>query len=353
MKVKRLFISLFALGSLCLASCDDWTDTDSIHVNAPNADGYETPEYLEALRAYKKTLHPLMIGWFDNSSKNYASMGEHIGQVPDKVDILSLMTPDNLTDTELQEMNRLQSAKGTRVLYTINCQTFRDKITSMNNDIETENEELVSEGKEPMPLIVFTDTLAKYMDLQLALLDKYPYDGLTVLYNGQATGMTPNDDVEEMDAVQKIIFEKTAATIDSHAGKTFIYEGLPQYLRIDKSVLTKFDYLVVHTYTETSALAIGRDVIAATQEEGVPSDRIIVSAAPQFSQSGTAYGSMTNLAGKPSNAIKSVAEWVKTDDTQAFKKAGMGVWMMNKDYYVPDNSYAAVKEGINIMNPAN
>ncbi|MDR0938445.1 MAG: glycoside hydrolase family 18 [Mediterranea sp.] len=352
MNLKTLSIALLALGATCLASCDDWTDTESIQVNAPNDEGYETPEYLEALRAYKKTLHPLMIGWFDNSLKDYASMGEHIAQVPDKLDILSLMVPDDLDETELKEMNRLQTDKGTRVLYTIDCQAFQDKITAMNNDLETENEELINEGKEPLPLIVLTDTLAQFMDMRLALLDKYPYDGMTVLYNGKATGMIPADEIAEMDAVQKIIFEKTAAAIDSHPGKTYMYEGLPQFLRVDKTVLMKFDYLVIHTYTSTSAIDITREVIAAVQEQGVPTDRVIVSAAPRFSQSGTTYGNMVDLAGLPSTAIKSVAEWVKTDDTQAFTKAGMGVWKINKDYYIPSNSYAAVKEAINIMNPS-
>jgi hypothetical protein len=326
---------------------------ETVQVNTPNGDDFETPEYLDALRAYKKTLHPLMIGWFDNSKKDYASMGEHIAQVPDKLDILSLMSPEELTDIDLQEMNRLQTAKGTRVIYTIDCQAFQDKVTALNNDIETDNEELINQGLEPMPLIVLTDTLAQFMDAQLALLDKYPYDGLSVLYNGKATGMIPSDEIDLMDDVQKIIFEKTAAAIDAHPGKTYMYEGLPQFLRIDKSVLTKFTYLVFHTYTVNSVYEITRTVEMGLVDPGVPTDRVIVSAAPQFSQSGTSYGKMADWKGITSSAIKCTAEWVKTDDdTQAFKKAGMGVWNINKDYYIPNSSYAAVEEGIDIMNPS-
>ncbi len=355
MKLKILAISLAVTMGTMFTACGDWTEIEAIDTVAPSIDE-DNPalyqEYLENLRNYKKTLHPLMIGWFDNSKKDFSSMGNHIGQVPDKVDILSLMSPDNLSETEITEMAQLKEEKGTRVIYTINCQTFQEQITSMNNDIETQNEEAAARGGEILPLIVYTDTLSQYLDMQLALLDKYAYDGFTIVYNGQATGMISSAEIAEMETIQEIIFDKVMPVINAHPDKTFMYEGLPQYLIIDRNLLTSFDYLVFRTYTASSIYDITRYVNDGLVFTDIPTDRVIVMAAPAFSDvDGTAYGSILDAGGKPASAIEMLAKWVATEDPQ-FTKAGMGVWRINKDYYVPGSSYQAVLEAIEIMNPS-
>lgn len=57
--------------------------------------------------------------WFDNNNaKTPASRGEHINVVPDSVDVISLLHPDNLNERELKEIDEVRE-RGTKVIYTI------------------------------------------------------------------------------------------------------------------------------------------------------------------------------------------------------------------------------------------
>ncbi len=354
MKMKYIIIYLASVLAVMLVSCSDWTETESLKIKSPSIDQINPElykQYLEDLRNYKKSAHPIMIGWFDNSNKNYASIGTHIAQVPDKVDILSLLYPDNLTDTEKAEMATLRE-KGTSVIYTIDCQKFEDAIIEKNNQIESKNVDLIASGHSPLPLIVFSDTLSVFIDNQLALLKKYNYDGFSLIYNGQSTWSLTDEAVSQMKQIQSIIFNKSMSVIEANKDKMFLYEGLPQYLIIDRSILSKFNYLVFQTYTATNLYNVTRYVQDGLAFSDIPNDRVIVQAAPEFtSESGTVYGKISDTKGTTVNAIKAIAGWVKTTDPK-FQKAGMGVWMMNKDYYIPGASYNAVQQAIDIMNPS-
>lgn len=354
MKLRNIIIYLIAASGIYLNSCSDWTDTESIKIKSPSINEIDPnlyKKYLEDLRKYKGSEHPLMIGWFDNSNKNYASMGTHISQVPDKVDMVSLMYPDNLTDTEKEEMVMLRE-KGTRVVYTINCQKFEDEITVKNNETESKNTELIANGHPPLPLIILADTLPIFMDNQLSLLSKYGYDGFTLVYNGQSTWSLSEEAVAEMKKIQTIIFNKVMPVIEANKEKVYLYEGLPQYILNDRDKLKKFNYLVFQTYTATNLYNVTRYVQDGLIYPDIPSDRVIVQAAPEFtSEDGTNYGKISDNMNKPINAITAMAGWVKTT-TAEFTKAGMGVWKINKDYYKNGASYNAVQQAIDIMNPS-
>lgn len=354
MKLRIIIIFLVAVVGNIFTSCNDWTETENLKTDSPSI-GEMNPnlyqEYLDNLRKYKKSQHPLMIGWFDNSNKNYASKGAHIDQIPDKVDILSLIHPDNLTDNEIDGIASLKE-KGTSVIYTIDCQAFQDEITAKNNAIESKNSDLIGAGKEPLPLIVLTDTLPIFLDNRLALMDKYKYDGFCVVYNGQLLWSLPNETKEQLKKVQTIIFDKLMPVISANPDKIYMYEGLPQYLLIDRAQLMNFNYLVFRTYTASSIYDVTRYVQDGLVFSDIPADRVIVQAAPEFTaDDGTVYGKILNANGKSSNAIETLAGWVRTTVPE-FKKAGMGVWMINKDYYIPGSSYSAVQKAIDIMNPS-
>ena len=87
---------------------------DSIAISAENARLYEL--YLEDLREYKKSKHPVMFGWFN--SWNPAAPGDYsqLVSIPDSMDIVSIWGgPFNLNNEKKAQLKEVQS-KGTKVV---------------------------------------------------------------------------------------------------------------------------------------------------------------------------------------------------------------------------------------------
>jgi hypothetical protein len=339
-------------------ACSEWIETESLPIETKSIDELNSAlyqEYLDNLRNYKKSNHSILLGWFDNSDKTFISRGMHLADVPDKTDIISLLSPDNLSDLELKEMQEVRE-KATKIIYTIDCQQFSRNIDAQNLTITDQNaageEEAALNGTPftPTPYIVFTEALPVFLDQQLALLDKYKYDGFSIHYIGKTSAFLTNEAKAEMQEIQNTIVSKVTPVISQNAGKLFIFEGTPEYM-LNKEFLTLFNYIMIRTHTK-AAIA---DVIQATLlaiVPGVPADRLLVSASSVFvDDSDAALGSILGTDGVLANAILETARWIETPSA-AFKKAGMGVWYINKDYYNPDQPYKNVQGAIDIMNPS-
>ena len=92
---------LFFTTSFTLGACSDWTDIEGIDIKQPNIQE-QNPElytkYLENLRQYKAdTEHKKVYAWFDNSEKKSVSRAQHLVDLPDSLDVVSLLCPDNLS----------------------------------------------------------------------------------------------------------------------------------------------------------------------------------------------------------------------------------------------------------------
>ncbi|MCD8044270.1 MAG: glycoside hydrolase family 18 [Tannerellaceae bacterium] len=342
--MKKIILSVLFLAVMgCFTSCDDWTNPETLGIDNPtiqeeNDELYQ--EYLEEIRKYKKTHHKLLIGWFDNQVKTPASRGQHLESVPDKVDIVSLLHADELSEWELAEINVLQKDKGTRVIYTINYEAFRAEIEEKNLDIEAE------EGEQ----IQMTDVLPAFMDEQLALLEKYPYDGLTIYYNGKLTDAISTAELVEMKAIQQIIFGKLATVINANRDKLFIYESDFPAGIIDKNVLGDFEYIVFRSHNIASIAQL-TETVKINLYEGIPADRVIVATTPLSTEDADKKtGTLLGENGTNQNAITEMAYWVTTADS--FTKAGLGVYRINDDYYNADLDYKLTREAIEIMNPS-
>jgi uncharacterized protein (UPF0333 family) len=355
---KTIILLLVIIAAGFFTACSEWTETESLPIETKSISELNSAlyqEYLDNLRNYKNSNHPILLGWFDNSNKTFVSRVMHIADVPDKTDVISLLSPDNLSNIELEEMQELRE-KATKVIYTIDCHQFRRDVDAQNLEITEQNtagaEEAALNGTPftPTPLIVFTEVLPAFLDQQLALLDKFKYDGFSIHYIGKTSAFLTNEAKAEMQDVQNTIVSKVTSVISQNAGKLFIFEGTPEYM-LNKEFLTLFDYIMIRTHTKIAITDVIQTVLLATVP-GVPTDRLLVSASSVFvDDTDTALGSILGADGEPTNAILETARWIETPDS-AFKKAGMGVWYINKDYYYPDQPYKNVQDAIDIMNPS-
>jgi hypothetical protein len=358
MKKTIITLLLLIVAAGFFTACSEWTDPEPLPIDNPSVE-IENPalyqQYLENLRNYKKTYHQLLIGWFDNSDKSFTSRAMHIEAIPDKVDIVSLMYGDNLVDIERQEIESIRNDKGTRVIYTIDYEAFRLDIAAQNEAIENQNEEgamaAAETGEEyvPIPLLALIDELPGFLDKQLALLDKYGYDGLSIYYNGQSTISMKPEEKAELQALQDIIFNKLRAVMQAHTEKLFLFEGRPDFV-LNKEILQVFDYIVLHTQSITNALTLN-EAVKISLVPNVPADNIIVCANPYPTNAeDTKTGRFTDENGNTVPAITALAYWVTTPDS--FTKAGLGVYRINDDYFNPEIDYKFTREAIEIMNPS-
>lgn len=338
--LKNIVVSIFFFSFACaISSCDDWTSQESLDIKVPTIENENNElyqQYLENLRNYKKTYHQLLIGWFDNSDKSYVSQGMHLSSLPDKVDIVSLMSPDNLNETELAEINVLRKDKGTKVIYTIDYDAIARNINSIISDAN----EAAQENPETV-IPDFFELLDSELDKQFTVLSKYNYDGLCIGYIGFSSQFPTAIDAESTERIQNMIFSR----LNKVWTEVRLFAGLPENI-IDRSRLEQFDYIVLQTQSALDMSMI--DILAhASIQADVPADRIIVSALPK---SLDPTDTKTGVFSDGSNAIVSTAKWMKTSGT--FTKAGLAVYNINNDYYNSESDYKSVRDAIEIMNPS-
>lgn len=339
--LKYITISL-ALGvAAAFVSCGDWTEPRSIGLDEADIEK-DHPElyarYLASLRQYRQADHKAVYAWFDNSEKAPFSRGQHISSVPDSVDVVSLLHPDDLADFEVREMEALRNDKGMKIVYGISYETIRKGYEQMVKEQMAEDENY--EAPEFIPY------LKERVEVELAPAAKYGYDGIIIGYKGAGTIHMTAEEKAEYKANQEAFLGVITTWLSSNSGKTLALEGNPQNL-LDKSILASCEHIILNTLDLRSEGALSVEALMATTD-GVPADRFIVAAR---TVSLDVTDKTTGYYENGGRAVIEAAYWV-TEQQSGFTKAGLGIYNIQNDYYNPSATYRYAREAINIMNPA-
>lgn len=332
-KILILLLSFIA-GSFLLVSCSDWNDNESVNIKQTTDPSYD--KYLEKLRAYKNSDHKYVYAWFDNSNKVPYSRGQHMSDVPDSVDVVSLIYPDALADFEINDIKILQNDKGTKVVYTVSYDVIKDVYDQM---VKEEKEK--DENYQAPEFIPYMKEKVKGL---LNLSSSYNYDGIIAGYKGQST-IYMSDAQKAAYIANQAAFLGEIDTWRKENNKMLIYEGSPQFLQ-DKSLLAHCKHIILNTMNVASAIDLSIAVSQAMTAD-IPTDRFIVKASTislDTSDKNTGYYDTDR-------AIIEAAYWV-TETGTGYNKAGLGIYNIQNDYYNATNVYQYAKESINIMNPA-
>lgn len=330
-RYNKIFGALLpALAMTLLASC---TDVESIELNRPGLDE-ESPElyakYLQNLNEYKSSeSHKVTYAWFDNSVKTPYSRGQHISDVPDSLDVVSVMHPADLAEFEIKDMAAVR-AKGTKVVYTISF-----------DNIRKEYADKVVEGVE-------TGTFAAYLQAELDRLLGYEasFDGIIVEYKGKNPIYMSNEAKAEAKAEQDLFFAAIMKWKGSHADKMLTFQGYPENL-MGQTVLSECRHIILVTDKLEDVQQLSLVVRKAMISKEVPTDRFVVAVS---TVSMDATDGKTGYFGEK-RAMKEAAYWV-TESSSDYTRAGIAIYNIQYDYYNADAIYPCVKEAINIMNPA-
>lgn len=337
---KNIFIIALSLliGSSFVA-CSDWTENENIEVNIPNIgdmDPVVYAKYLENLRDYKKTDHKLVYTWYDNSVKVPVNRSHHLTALPDSIDVVSLMHPDNLSENELKEISTIRTDKGMKVILSISFDDIK------NNFIKALGEDEVFDNDK------FITHLTTLVNKDLALVGKYNYDGISFAYDGKSIVHLTPEELADYAKLQEAYLNLITTWYDGNKSKMIVFEGKPQNL-LNKTILQSCNNIIINGMSEVSVEAFDFNIRMALQE-GVPSDRFIVKVSTtslDATDVKTGYFDQKNGV----KAIPQTAIWIARPESQ-YKKAGIGIYNVQNDFFNPKLTYSTVRGAINTINPS-
>ena len=209
-------------------------------------------------------------------------------------------------------------------------------------------------GEEEMTTDRFLEFCEQRMEYYLGLFSKYKYDGINVIYSGIDPLALSETEKSQLEARQQIFFGKIEAWKNTNVNATFIFEGKPQNLLYDKSLLQTTNFIIIPVVD-----AVNREDILFTTNmalvEGVPTDRIIYGVTiPSLTDSKDQTGYFeAQENGSPMYAVKGAALAVISNNNNNFVQTGLCISRSQNDYYFGvKNNYKNIKEAISIMNPS-
>ncbi|MDO4164212.1 MAG: glycoside hydrolase family 18 [Bacteroides sp.] len=326
--IIKPFAGLFLLGTVSLASCTD-VESITIHessVNEQNPEAYA--KYLSNLNAYKSADHKVVYAFFDNSNKTPYSPAQHITNMPDSIDVISMMYPalEEFEKTDIEAVHQ----KGTKVVYTVSY-----------DDIEAAYDELTADGSTSV------GTFDSYLQSELTTQMAYAgdFDGLIFEFSGENPNFMSATDLAAYQTTQNIFLSAISSWQSANTGKMLVFKGEPQNL-LSRTLLSNCEHIILDCGSATTSAQLDL-LVTSAMETGVPTDRFVMAVSTVSTDSAdrsTGYWDS-------SRALSEVAYWT-TVENASFEKAGIAIYNVQNDYYSTAGACTYVREAIDIMNPA-
>ncbi|MGN0213229.1 MAG: glycoside hydrolase family 18 [Muribaculaceae bacterium] len=338
MKLSIKYILPCLVAALSLASCDDWTDVEGLDIIDPTIEN-TNPElyaqYLAALRQYKESDHKKTYAWFDNSVKITYSRAHHVSDVPDSVDVISLMSPADIMDTELAEIKQVREQKGTRFVYDIDFDAIRADYNSYVELFAAENPD-----SEQSP-IAFNDYLLDAIDTQLTYCSRYELDGICFRFTGKHTLHLTKDELNEYISQASIFAGYLRDWHKRNADKMLVFAGKPQNV-IDKSLFDECEMVFVSDGLDATNVDLFSYYLTLAQQDGVPTEKLgMMAACTSLDENDLKSGWFSD----GSRALASLGDWAATHNV-----AGIGIYNISSDYF--NNTYSFSRAAIQAISPA-
>ena len=283
---------LLGASAMLINACSDWNEPETLKFDTIGPES-QNPElyarYTESLKEYKKRPHYLVYARLDNAPKVSVSEKDFLRGMPDSLDYVVLTRPEQITDFDREDMKKVQADMDTRILWYADL--FKDK-DAINKAVSG----MSAEG----------------------------FDGISLSIT--------RTNVPDATQLEKLF---ASAGPRSKSGKMLFFEGNPADLPTD--LHNAFDYIVLNTSGLATAYDLVFQIDHARQFAGIPSSKLIISAAPE--------GKLTDI-GKES--IIGTAGYV----VSAGPLAGLGIYNAGNDYYDPQANYKTIRAAIQLLNPS-
>ncbi|NDV65867.1 glycoside hydrolase family 18 [Bacteroides sp. 224] len=335
--LKRIAWAAFSM--LVLSACSDWTDVESLDLEEPNIKDQNRElyaKYLQNLREYKNSDHKLVYVWFDNSQKVTFNRSHHLTDLPDSIDVVSIIHPDNLADWELQEINQIRSEKAMKIIYSIDFDAFK---AAYNTKLELATEE------EPVSKD-FIGFLTDSLEYSLSLVHKYNYDGICIGYAGKSRLHMRLNELKEYTENEVSFINIIQDWHKRNPQKLITYEGKPQNL-IDPSLLDDCLSILVSGKEATNANELTY-LLSLTSVEGISTDRFgMVVCATDLNDPNKKIGYFAD----GTLAMEGLTDWAIAP-RGGIEVQAVGIYNVSTDYYTSPLSYYYTRQLILSINPS-
>ena len=340
--MKNIFKTIVLLWAaiFTVSSCADWTKQEAIEfryqtIQEKNPKLYE--RYLEAVREYHKTEHPVLMAKFDNVDHPASCCAERLDCLPDSVDFVILNNSDKIHPSTLDEIKSIREVKGIKTLAYI---SFEALVAEYEAWCEAEEEDYSDAD--------CVDWVGDHVTAFIHTVRSNDLDGAVFSYIGRSTVPMNTAAKAQYLALQNAFFESAAAYKESHGSKVFIFEGTPKYVVDDEyDILDLADYIIFPTESATGVPSFGY-LVENSIDAGSPVEKYIISA---YAINDVDELSTEGIFSDGSSAIVGAALWVNRS-TDKYEKAGVCVNHAQRDYYGLEKNYADIRAAISIMNPS-
>ena len=316
-----------------LPSCEDWTDVDNLSVEYENVE-QQNPElysrYLASLREYRKTDHTLVYAWYDNSVKVPVSRAHYLRDVPDSIDVVGLIHPDSLTQSEIEQMNYLREQKGMKIVYTIDFDGMKTDYTNIVEPADPDRD--------------FRSYLTDTLSYTLSLLKKYPYDGICISYTGKSTVLMDDAEKKEYMENENCFIGILEDWCSRNEGVELTFFGQPDNL-LDKTILDRCPTILLDGRTATATNELTTLMTRNWIADYAGRYGMVVAGTPLLGTN--KYAAFSD--GTP--AMDAVAARACTPQQGAGIRA-VGVYDFSGDYFNADNTYKNMRNMISTLNPS-
>lgn len=333
--VKYMSLALLFASASAFTACND---TESVDLIAPSIDG-QNPElyaqYLQNLRAYKATDHVLVYAWMDNSNKEPNSRAEHIADLPDSIDVVSLTFPQVMCDWELQEMNEVRDKKATKFIYDVDFDAIKADYNALL-EVATDEEPVSTD---------FIGYLMETLESRLSYYDKFGFDGICISYQGKSTLHMQRDELKEYKANEAAFFNILDDWFSRHAGALLVFSGKPENVA-NPSMLMDCTSVLVDGTSAKSADGLSQAFAMSQTEDAEMLPLGIVVNCFDLADENQVIGYFSD----GSYAIDGVAAWAAQEHSGVNVYA-VGVKGVGSDYYNPQKVYSHLRALIATVNP--
>lgn len=347
MKSIYKVILLFIGASFLVTACD----TDAEIKDPENlTDPARTEEYYAALRAYKKTDHPVAFGWFGNWVGSGVSLENSLRGLPDSVDFVSLWGNwKNPSIEKLEDLHYVQNVKGTRAMVCFVVSGIGDQITP--SGVSREEFWGYTEGDDAS----VAAAVERYANAICDTIDKYGYDGFDYDYEPHYGGAGTLTGHPERERVFIETIGKRCGP-QSGTGRLFVIDGEPD--RIESDLGVYFDYFISQAYrcTMDASLDNGLRGVIKNFDGIIPAEKVakMFIVCENFESYAANGGvSFTDRYGNQMMSLEGMARWQPLYEGEFMPKGGIGTYHMEYEYNPGKQpSYPALRKGIQLMNPS-
>ena len=328
------YIIAAVMTGLVLTACQEWIMPESLKVSVKNngdADPALREHYLQNLRSYKESEHPLVYVTFDNVAATALNATALVSYLPDSVDVVEITDPD-LHDWFAADMKKVQENFGTRFVLRISY----DEITAPYGS---------TPGLIPVTEEEKTEIIATAVNSILDKVETFGFDGITVQFDGTLPTYMKPEELAAQTKKENDILPLIASWKEKNPDMLLFFNGVPTRT-IDHTVPLAADVIIIPSVSLKSAYAADFEARNGANGE-FRGARMMLETIP------VPNDPLDKTTGRyvEGDSLPMMVEWMTTHVPEKYTLAGICIYHAEWDCLSTNTYYPVLRNAIKTLNP--